>query len=85
LPDAVGKIVFDRFNIMNHMVKAVDKVGQQGHRRLSAAGDGILKGAKYFWPCSEEDLPDKHRPTSETLKADGRKVADLSPLALQNL
>ena len=49
VPDAGGKIVFDRFHIMNHMVKAVDKVRRQEHRRLSAAGDDTLKGTKYLW------------------------------------
>lgn len=72
--DAGGKIVFDRFHIMNHMVKAVDKVRRQEHRRLSAAGDDTLKGTKYLWLYSEENLPDKHRPTLETLKELNLKV-----------
>lgn len=58
VPDAGGKIVFDRFHIMNHMVKAVDKVRRQEHRRLSAAGDDASKGTKYLWLYSEENLPD---------------------------
>ena len=74
VPDAGGKIVFDRFHIMNHMVKAVDKVRRQEHRRLSAAGDDTLKGTKYLWLYSEENLPDKHRPTLETLKELNLKV-----------
>ena len=68
VPDAGGKIVFARFHIMNHMVKAVDKVRRQEHHRLSAAGDATLKGTKYLWLYSEENLPDKHRSTLETLK-----------------
>ena len=74
VPDAGGKIVFDRFHIMNHMVKAVDKVRRQEHRRLSAAGDDTLKGTKYLWLFSEENLPDKHRPNFETLKELNLKV-----------
>jgi transposase len=62
VPDAGGKIVFDRFHIMHHMVNAVDKVRRQEHRPLSAAGDDPLKGTKYLWLYSEENLPDKHRP-----------------------
>lgn len=74
VPDADGKIVFDRFHIMNHMVKAVDKVRRQEHRRLSAAGDDTLKGTKYLRLYSEENLPYKHRPTLETLKELNLKV-----------
>ena len=43
VPDADQKIVFDRFHIMSHMVKAVDTVRKQEHRQLSAAGDDTLK------------------------------------------
>jgi transposase len=68
VPDAGDKIVFDRFHVMNHLVKAVDKVRKQEHRHLSAQGDETLKGTKYLWLYSEENLPDKYRPTLETLK-----------------
>jgi transposase len=74
VPEAGSKIVFDRFHIMNHMVKAVDAVRKQEHRQLSAAGDNTLKGTKYFWLFSEENLPDKHRPKFEVLKEMNLKV-----------
>jgi transposase len=74
VPEAGTKIVFDRFHIMNHMVKAVDAVRKQEHRQLSAAGDDTLKGSKYLWLFSEENLPDKHRPKFEVLKEMNLKV-----------
>jgi transposase len=74
VPEAGTKIVFDRFHIMNHMVKAVDAVRKQEHRQLSAAGDDTLKGSKYLWLFSEENLPDKHRPRFEVLKEMNLKV-----------
>lgn len=74
VPDAAQKIVFDRFHIMSHMVKAVDTVRKQEHRQLTAAGDDTLKGTKYLWLFSTENLPDKHRPRFETLKEMNLKV-----------
>ena len=49
MPDAVGKSVFDRVHIMNHMVEKVNKVRRQEHRRLPAAGGDTLKGNEFFW------------------------------------
>jgi transposase len=74
VPEAAQKIVFDRFHIMSHMVKAVDTVRKQEHRQLTAAGDDTLKGTKYLWLFSAENLPDKHRPRFETLKEMHLKV-----------
>lgn len=47
--DAGGKIVLDRFHVMNQLVKAIDTVRKQEYRRLSAPGDETLKGTKYLW------------------------------------
>jgi transposase len=74
VPDASQKIVYDRFHIMSHMVKAVDTVRKQEHRQLSATGDDTLKGTKYLWLFSSENLPDKHRPKFENLKDMNLKV-----------
>jgi transposase len=74
VPGADQKIVFDRFHIMSHMVKAVDTVRKQENRQLSATGDNTLKGTKYLWLFSSENLPDKHRPKFEALKDMNLKV-----------
>jgi transposase len=63
VPDAAGKVVFDRFHIMQHMGKAVDTVRKQEHRALQSQGDNSLAKSKYLWLYSEENLPakDQHR------------------------
>jgi len=58
VPDGEAKIVFDRFHIMKHMTEAVDKVRKQEHRLLQEQGNDILKGTKYLWLFSEENLPE---------------------------
>jgi transposase len=59
VPDAANKIVFDRFHVMKHMLEAVDSVRKAEHRVLQAQDDDTLKGTKYFWFFSEENVPEK--------------------------
>jgi len=59
VPEGKDKIVFDRFHIMKHMTEAVDKVRKQEHRLLQEQGDDSLKGTKYLWLFSEENLPEQ--------------------------
>ncbi len=54
LPSA--DIVFDRFHVKKHLGEAVDKIRRQEHRELSAAGNLILKGSKYLWLKTHEDM-----------------------------
>lgn len=75
IPDATEKIVFDRFHIMQHMGGAVDRVRRQENRALVKGGDDTLKGTKYVWLYSEENLPDRLRPTLEALRDSALKVA----------
>ena len=60
---------------MQHVGQAVDKVRRQENRELLRQEDERLKGTKYIWLYREENLPDKHRPTLEALKATNLKVA----------
>jgi len=60
VPDGQDKIVFDRFHLMAHMGKAVDEVRKQEHRGLAKEGDSPLKGSKFIWLYSRENLPEKH-------------------------
>ncbi len=60
VPQASGKIVFDRFHVMKHMTAAVDAVRKAEHRRLLANGDDTLKRTKYLWLFSEENLPERY-------------------------
>ncbi|MGX7950914.1 ISL3 family transposase [Oleidesulfovibrio alaskensis] len=75
VPDAAGKIVFDRFHVMKHVGEAVDRVRRQEHKGLLAEKDDTLKGTKYFWLYREENVPDKYRARFETLRAANLKTA----------
>ena len=73
-PKAAEKIVFDRFHVMGHVGKAVDTVRKQEHRDLMASGDETLKGSKYLWLCSRENVPDRRRNEFNALKRQELKV-----------
>ena len=68
VPDGASKIVFDRFHIMKHMLEAVDEVRKREHGMLKADGDETLKGTKYLWLFSEENLPEPSREQFTTLR-----------------
>ena len=74
VPDAAGKIVFDRFHVMGYVGKAVDTVRKQEHRDLMASGDETLKGSKYLWLYSWENVPDRRRNEFNALKRQELKV-----------
>ena len=59
LPLAETKIVHDRFHVMQHATKAVDKTRRQEHKRFQEEGDDRLSKTKYFWLKSEENLTAK--------------------------
>lgn len=75
LPLAQGKIVFDRFHIMQHMTKAVDQVRKGEHRKLSSEGDERLKKTKYLWLTREQNLSEKQEESFEDLKTSALKTA----------
>ncbi|MGH8760143.1 MAG: ISL3 family transposase [Burkholderiales bacterium] len=75
VPQAHEKIVFDRFHIMMHMSKAVDTVRKQEHRQLMAFDDERLKGTKYLWLYSKENLPTSRREEFKMLFGQELKVA----------
>lgn len=74
VPEAVEKIVFDRFHVMGHIGKAVDTVRKQEHRELMASGDATLKGSKYLWLYSRENVPERRRDEFEMLRRQELKV-----------
>jgi transposase len=61
IPLAEAKIVHDRFHIMQHATKAVDLVRRREHRRLQSEGDDRLKGTKYLWLTSSENLTERQQ------------------------
>ena len=74
VPEAAEKIVFDRFHVMGHVGKAVDTVRKQEHRDLMASGDDTLKGSKYLWLYSRENVPDQRREEFHALMRQELKV-----------
>ncbi|HPM10595.1 MAG TPA: ISL3 family transposase [Paludibacter sp.] len=62
------KLVFDRYHLMTHMIKAVDMVRKQEHRDLRGEGNEILSGTKYLWLYSRENLPAKKRRVFSALR-----------------
>ncbi|QPD05948.1 MAG: transposase [Candidatus Nitrospira kreftii] len=74
VPDADDKIVFDRFHVMGHISKAVDTVRKQEHRDLMASGDETLKGSKYLWLYSRENVPERWRDEFAALRRQELKV-----------
>jgi transposase len=75
VPDADGKIVFDRFHIMKHMNEAVDAVRKKEHRKLGQEEDDTLSGTKYLWLFAEENLPARHKERFAALKGLHLKTA----------
>ncbi len=75
IPDAERKIVFDRFHVMGHMEKAVDTVRKRENRELMKEGDERLKGTKWMWLYSGENLPDRLKPALQALRSMKLKVA----------
>lgn len=74
VPEAAEKIVFDRFHVMGYLGKAVDTVRKQEHRELMASGDATLKGSKYLWLYSLENVPERRRDEFDALRCKELKV-----------
>ena len=75
VPEAEEKIVFDRYHLMVHMIKAVDDVRKEEHRELKKMGDETLTGSKYIWLYSRENLPQRHKQRFQSLKTRHLKTA----------
>jgi transposase len=69
VPGADGKMVFDRFHIMRHVVEAVDTVRKREHKALLKTGDDTLARSKYLWLTNPENMTDKARSRFAELKS----------------
>lgn len=74
IPDAEKKIVFDRFHVMRYVLEAVDKVRKSEHKQLSKLGEEILKGTKYLWLWSQENIPEWRREEFNTIKTKDLRI-----------
>ena len=68
VPGAADKIVFDRFHIMQHMGRAVDKVRKSEHGELRSVGDNTLTRTKYLWLTSQANLSDQQQERFEQVR-----------------
>jgi transposase len=68
IPDAEGKIVFDRFHVTKQVSDALDKVRRQEHKNLMANGEEWLKGTKHLWLMNEEKIPDWRKPEFDEIR-----------------
>ena len=64
-----SKMVFDRFHIMQHVLKAVDTVRKQEHKALKEDGNDILTKSKYLWLTNPDNMTDRAREQFSQLKA----------------
>jgi len=74
IPLASSKIVFDRFHVMQHMTEAVDVVRRREDRLLIAEDDGRLKGTKYLWISSKENVHPKRQAEFRFLRGSDLKT-----------
>jgi len=70
-----SKIVFDKFHVMAHLLKGVDTVRKQEHRRLMQQGDESLKGTKYLWLMRKERFDEDGWIDFEELRESNLKTA----------
>jgi transposase len=75
LPLAALKIVFDRFHVMALATKAVDRVRRSEHKTLKRQDDQTLKGTRYLWLHSAENVPEKQAEQFEALKEQNLKTS----------
>ena len=59
LPEAT--LVFDKFHIIQHLLKAVDEVRREEARELKKTNPELLKRTRYIWLKNPENLTDKQR------------------------
>lgn len=52
-------IVHDKFHVSKHLNEALDQVRRKEHKQLQAAGDDRLKGTRFLWLRSADDLDDE--------------------------
>jgi len=74
LPEADGKIVFDKFHIAKHLGEAVDKVRRKENKTLRAAGDDTLAGTRYDWLRHPARMEPEDRKAFAALRDSGLKT-----------
>jgi transposase len=75
VPEADGKIVFDKFHVAQHLGEAVDRVRRQENKALKAAGDDRLAGTRYDWLRNPAAMEPKDRKEFAALRNSELKTA----------
>jgi transposase len=75
VPEADSKMVFDRFHIMQHVLKALDTVRKREHKALKDVGDETLTKSKYLWLTNPQNMNEDMRERFDTLKKAETKTA----------
>jgi transposase len=75
VPEADGKIVFDKFHIAQHLGDAVDRVRRRENKTLRASGDDRLKGTRYDWLRNPVAMEPKDRRQFAELRKSGLRTA----------
>ena len=75
LPEADGKIVFDKFHVAQHLGDAVDKVRRKKNKTLQAAGDDRLAETRYDWLRHPASMEPKDRKEFAELRNSELKTA----------
>jgi transposase len=75
LPEADGKIVFDKFHIAKYLGDAVDRVRRKENKILQAAGDDRLAGTRYDWLRNPVSMEPKDRKEFAELRHSELKTA----------
>lgn len=83
LPDADGKIVFDRFHVAKHLGDAVDETRRSENRQLLARGDRRLVGSRYLFLRNPENLTAPQREELRPLRKSRLKVARALAIRLE--
>ena len=75
VPEADGKIVFDKFHVAQHLGNAVDKVRRKENKTLKASGDDRLAGTRYDWLRNPTSMEPKDRKEFAELRNSELKTA----------
>lgn len=75
VPEADGKIVFDKFHVAQHLGDAVDKVRRKENKILKARGDDRLSGTRYDWLRNPAAMLPEDRKEFAALRKSGLDTA----------
>ena len=75
IPDADRKIVYDRFHVMKELVEAVDRVRKAEGRKMEQSDARALKGSKYLWLRSRQNVAREHHRRFAALRRVAVKTA----------